>query len=83
MPSRCPPSERQSWKAEPAGAPQQVTAMVEDSNGVLWLESGTLQRFEPATGRFIASTLNRAAPDGRTGNVRRSRSNRKADLSGG
>jgi ligand-binding sensor domain-containing protein len=43
-----------SWKAEPAGAPQQVTAMVEDSNGVLWLESGTLQRFEPATGRFIA-----------------------------
>ena len=43
-----------SWKAEPAGAPQQVSAMVEDSNGVLWLESGTLQRFEPATGRFTA-----------------------------
>jgi ligand-binding sensor domain-containing protein/signal transduction histidine kinase len=43
-----------SWRAEPAGAPQQVTAMCEDSNGALWLESGTLQQFNPATGRFTA-----------------------------
>jgi signal transduction histidine kinase/sugar lactone lactonase YvrE len=46
-----------SWKAQPAGAPQQVTAMVEDSDGVLWLDSGTLQRFEPATGRFTAYAI--------------------------
>ena len=46
-----------SWKAAPAGAPQQVSAMVEDSNGVLWLDSGTLQRFDPATGRFTAYHL--------------------------
>jgi ligand-binding sensor domain-containing protein/signal transduction histidine kinase len=46
-----------SWKAQPAGAPQQVTAMVEDSNGVLWLDSDTLQRFEPATGRFTAYSI--------------------------
>nr|AIA11401.1 Y_Y_Y domain protein [uncultured bacterium] len=46
-----------SWKAEPAGAPQQVTAMVEDSDGELWLDSDTLQRFEPATGRFTAYSI--------------------------
>jgi signal transduction histidine kinase len=28
--------------------------MVEDPNGLLWLISGTLQRFDPATGRFTA-----------------------------
>jgi signal transduction histidine kinase/streptogramin lyase len=44
-----------SYKGDPAGAsPQDVRAMVEDSNGVLWLVSGTLQRFDPATGRFTA-----------------------------
>ena len=44
-----------SWKAEPAGAsPQEVAAIVEDPNGVLWLVSETLQRFDPATGRFTA-----------------------------
>ena len=44
-----------SWKAEPAGAsPQEVPAIVEDPNGVLWLISKTLQRFDPATGRFTA-----------------------------
>ena len=44
-----------SWSAEPAGAsPQDVTAMVVDSNARLWLISGTLQRFDPATGRFTA-----------------------------
>ena len=42
-----------SWKGGPAGAsPQEVPAIVEDSNGVLWLVSGTLQRFDPATGRY-------------------------------
>ena len=44
-----------SWKADPAGAsPQEVAAIVEDPNGVLWLVSETLQRFDPATGRFTA-----------------------------
>jgi ligand-binding sensor domain-containing protein/signal transduction histidine kinase len=44
-----------SWKAEPAGAsPQDVTAIVEDSDGLLWLIAGTLQRFDPVTGRFAA-----------------------------
>jgi ligand-binding sensor domain-containing protein/signal transduction histidine kinase len=44
-----------SYKTDPASAsPQDVRAMVEDSNGVLWLVSGTLQRFDPATGRFSA-----------------------------
>jgi PAS domain S-box-containing protein len=48
-----------SWKAGPAGAsPQEVPGMVEDSNGVLWLASGTLQRFDPAKGRFTAYRLN-------------------------
>jgi len=43
------------WKAEPAGeSPQEVTAMVEDANRLLWLISGTLQRFDPAAGRFTA-----------------------------
>ena len=44
-----------SWKA--GGSPQQVAAMVEDSKRVLWLVSGTLQRFDPATGRFTAYSL--------------------------
>jgi signal transduction histidine kinase/ligand-binding sensor domain-containing protein len=47
-----------SYKGVPAGAsPQDVRAMVEDSNGVLWLVSGTLQRFDPKTGRFTAYTF--------------------------
>ena len=38
-----------------AGAsPKNIRTMVEDSTGVLWLVGGTLQRFEPATGRFSA-----------------------------
>jgi signal transduction histidine kinase/streptogramin lyase len=44
-----------SWMAEPAGAsPQDVTAIVEDSDGLLWLIAGTLQRFDPVAGRFAA-----------------------------
>jgi ligand-binding sensor domain-containing protein/signal transduction histidine kinase len=44
-----------SWKAEPAGAsPQDVTAIVEDSAGLLWFIGGTLQRFDPVTGSFAA-----------------------------
>lgn len=31
--------------------------MVEDSNGVLWLVSSVLERFDPATGRFTAYTF--------------------------
>ncbi len=31
--------------------------MVEDLNGVLWFLSGTLQRFDPAAGRFTAYRL--------------------------
>ena len=43
------------WKAGPAGAsPQEVSAIAEDANGLLWLISGTLQRFDPAAGRFTA-----------------------------
>ena len=40
--------------------------MVEDSKGVLWLVSGTLQRFDPATGRFTAYTFDPLAT-GRAG----------------
>ena len=48
-----------SWKAGPASpSPQEVGGIAEDSNGVLWLASGTLQRFDPAAGRFTAYTLN-------------------------
>jgi signal transduction histidine kinase/ligand-binding sensor domain-containing protein len=44
-----------SWKAEPPGAsPQDVTAIVEDSAGLLWFIGGTLQRFDPVTGSFAA-----------------------------
>jgi PAS domain S-box-containing protein len=44
-----------SWKAGRGGAPpQRVAAMVEDPKRVLWLVSGTLQRFDPATERFTA-----------------------------
>jgi signal transduction histidine kinase/ligand-binding sensor domain-containing protein len=47
-----------SWKAGPAGASrQEVSAIVEDSNRVVWMLSGTLQRFDPATGRFTAYRL--------------------------
>jgi sugar lactone lactonase YvrE len=47
-----------SWKGDPVDpSPTDVRAMVEDSNGVLWLVSGTLQRFDPATGRFTAYTF--------------------------
>ena len=44
-----------SWKAGPAGAsPQGVSRVVEDSNGILWLTSMTLQRFDLAAGRFTS-----------------------------
>jgi PAS domain S-box-containing protein len=58
-----------SWKAaDPAGtSPQEVGAMVEDPNGALWLVSGTLQRFDPTTGRFTAYMLD---PSG-TGRAKR------------
>jgi signal transduction histidine kinase/ligand-binding sensor domain-containing protein len=52
-----------SWKAEPADAsPQDVTAIAEDSNGVLWLIAGTLQRFDPATERFTAYRIDPLEP---------------------
>ncbi len=48
-----------SWKAGPGGTSQQeVPGIAEDSKGVLWLSSGTLQRFDPADGRFTAYRLN-------------------------
>ncbi|MBL8290475.1 MAG: SMP-30/gluconolactonase/LRE family protein, partial [Bryobacterales bacterium] len=47
-----------SWKGDPADpSPADIRAMVEDSNGVLWLAGGKLHRFDPATGRFVAYTL--------------------------
>ena len=47
-----------SWKGDPVDpSPTDVRAMVEDSNGVLWLVSSTLQRFDPATGHFTAYTF--------------------------
>jgi ligand-binding sensor domain-containing protein/signal transduction histidine kinase len=52
-----------SWKAEPADAsPQDVTAIAEDSSGVLWLIAGTLQRFDPATERFTAYRIDPLEP---------------------
>ena len=59
--SRCedPASGRfRSWKGDPADpSPTDVRAMAEDSNGALWLVSSTLERFDPATGRFTAYTF--------------------------
>jgi ligand-binding sensor domain-containing protein len=47
-----------SWKAGSAGSTsQQVPAIVQDPKGVLWLVSGTLQRFDPATERFTSYTF--------------------------
>ena len=47
-----------SWKGDPAEpSPTDVRAMVEDSNGVLWLVSSTLERFDPATGHFTSYTF--------------------------
>ena len=44
-----------SWKIGSAGgSPQEVSAIIEDSDGVWWLMSGTLQRFDPRSGRFTA-----------------------------
>ena len=44
-----------SWKVDRSGASsQEVPAIIEDPNGVLWLVSQTLQRFDPATERFTA-----------------------------
>src|SRR5678815_3519307 len=44
--------------------------MVEDSTGVLWLVSGTLQRFEPAAERFTAYSFD----SDRAGKARRDHS---------
>ena len=59
--SRCedPASGRlRSWKGDPADpSPTDVRAIAEDSNGVLWLVSSVLERFDPATGRFTAYTF--------------------------
>jgi signal transduction histidine kinase/ligand-binding sensor domain-containing protein len=42
-----------SWKGDPVDpSPTDFRAMVEDSNGMLWVVSSTLQRFDPATGHF-------------------------------
>ena len=47
-----------SWKAGSArSTSQEVGAIVQDPNGVLWLVSGTLQRFDPATERFTSYTF--------------------------
>jgi signal transduction histidine kinase/ligand-binding sensor domain-containing protein len=47
-----------SWKGDPADhSPTDVRAMVEDSDGVMWLVSSSLVRFDPATGRFTAFTF--------------------------
>ena len=47
-------------------SPQEVAGIVEDSKGVLWLTSGTLQRFDPAAGRFTAYALNPPEREKRT-----------------
>jgi len=48
-----------SWRAGLAGtSPQHVGWVAEDSKGMLWLSSGTLQRFDPVAGRFTAYTIN-------------------------
>jgi ligand-binding sensor domain-containing protein len=63
--SRCedPKSGRfRSWKGDPSDpSPTDVRAMAEDSNGVLWLVSSTVERFDPATGRFTAYTFDPVA----------------------
>jgi signal transduction histidine kinase/ligand-binding sensor domain-containing protein len=47
-----------SWKGDPVDpSSTDVRAMLDDSDGVLWLVSSTLQRFDPATGRFTAYTF--------------------------
>jgi signal transduction histidine kinase/ligand-binding sensor domain-containing protein len=44
-----------SWKGDPADpSPTDVRAMAEGPNGVLWLVTSTLQRFDPATGQVRA-----------------------------
>ncbi|MBC8165914.1 MAG: PAS domain-containing protein [Bryobacteraceae bacterium] len=54
-----------SWKGDQAGAsPRDVNAIAEDSNGVLWLVSGGLQRFDRAAGRFTAYRLDAFGPGG-------------------
>jgi PAS domain S-box-containing protein len=40
------------WKT--GTSPQEVSSIIQDSNGAVWVVSGTLQRFDPATGRFTA-----------------------------
>ena len=48
-----------SWRAGPGNtSPQQIGGIAEDSKGMLWLSSGTLQRFDPAAGRFTAYQSN-------------------------
>ncbi len=60
--NRCedPASGRfRSWKAGPAAHRRRKWfGIAQDSNGALWLTSGTLQRFDPAAGRFTAYAFN-------------------------
>jgi PAS domain S-box-containing protein len=53
-----------SWRAadQAGSSPQEVSAITEDPDGVLWLVSGTLQRFDPATERFTAYKLDSSGP---------------------
>lgn len=48
-----------SWQAGPGNpSPQEIGGIAEDSQGILWLSNGTLQRFNPAEGRFTAYQAN-------------------------
>jgi len=63
--NRCedPASGRfRSWKGNQSNpSPTDVRAMVEDPDGVLWLVSSVLERFDPATERFTAYTFDAVA----------------------
>ena len=63
---RQPAGSVRGRRSRPA-SPQDVTAIVEDPNGLLWLISGTLQRFDPVGGRFTARRLTRRKAAKRTG----------------
>jgi PAS domain S-box-containing protein len=50
-----------SWKAGTgSSSTTQVVGIAEDSNGVIWLTSAMLQRFDPAAGRFTAYQVNQS-----------------------
>jgi signal transduction histidine kinase/ligand-binding sensor domain-containing protein len=51
------------WKVDRAsGSPQEVPAIIEGPDGVVWLVSQTLQRFDPATERFTAYRFDLSGP---------------------